>query len=106
MKRDGTYSRACRLGPSESNRNANTVPQTKRKARFGESASLRFMLGGHRFEIRRWLAEGGNGIGDGCLKSYVGLYDGYISVSATEPHVAVQMLLRRHFRKKRSGTVV
>jgi hypothetical protein len=64
------------------------------------------MLGSHNLEIRSWSERGIVDVGDIQIASYVGLYDGCISVSASERHVVLQMLLRRHVYKKRDDIIV
>jgi hypothetical protein len=49
----------------------------------------------HSFEVRP-IRSGGS-------LSYVGFYDDRVSVIAHEPHVALQMLLRRHVRTRRGS---
>jgi hypothetical protein len=56
------------------------------------SNSLKLRCGSHLLEVRSIATE--------ASLRYLGLYDGAVSVSAPEPHVALQMLLRRHFRAR------
>lgn len=50
--------------------------------------SIHFTKGKHRFEILQTDSHGG--------PRYEGYFDGRLSVSAREKHVAARMLLRRH----------
>jgi hypothetical protein len=82
---------------------------SKAKADFADTETLRFKFGDHCFEIRRWLSESSDGFQADQFRPesyarYVGYYDDRLSVSASKRHIALQMLLRRHFKKKRSGT--
>ena len=56
---------------------------------------IRLKRGLHTLEVRPVCSSIG--------ASYVGFYDGCISVTASEPHIAVQMLLRRHIKRRRDG---
>jgi len=56
---------------------------------------IRLRHGIHTFEVRPVRSLVG--------VSYVGFYDGCVSVTASEPHIAVQMLLRRHIKRRRDG---
>jgi hypothetical protein len=52
-----------------------------------------FTRGTHRFEVYRSLTERG--------VSYVGYFNGQPSVAASERRLVAQMLLRRHFARRR-----
>jgi len=62
------------------------------------SNSLKLRCGSHLLEVRSIASESGTG--------YLGFYDGTLSVSAPEPHIALQMLIRRHIKLNRSASHV
>lgn len=104
MTRDEMYPRVQRLKSSESDCSATAAFRWRKKSQ--KTPGLHFALGSHNLEIRPWLERSIGDVADIQIASYVGLYDGYVSASASEPHVVLQMLLRRHSRKKRSDTIV
>jgi hypothetical protein len=57
-----------------------------------EIEGIRLRRGPHSFEVYR--------VSCGNCVCFVGLYDGHLSVTAAEPHIAIQMLLRRHISKR------
>ena len=56
--------------------------------------SLRLRRGNDRLEVRS------------DANRYLGLYNGILSVSAPEPHIALQMLIRRHIKLNRDASHV